>query len=127
MFTGNSRFIPSDVSSQNLGYDILSKVPFELQKGGAALRFLEVKGRVKGATKVTVSWTEALTSLNKRADYILALVELDGERLDVWYIKDPLLNDREIGHTIASKDKLVDSINLDIAKLKAVADQSFLA
>ncbi|MDR1872323.1 MAG: DUF3883 domain-containing protein [Deltaproteobacteria bacterium] len=120
-------YFPTDVSAHKFGYDIESKVPLESRSGGSALRFLEVKGRVKGATTVTVTRTETLTALNKRADYILALVELDEDRQDVWYVKDPMLNGREFGRIIANLDLEVVSINLDIAKLKAMADQSFLA
>ena len=45
----------------------------------ARLRFIEVKGRVTGATTVTVTKNEILTALNKPDDLILALVEVDGD------------------------------------------------
>jgi len=62
-------FEPVDVSAQNVGYDIESRVP-----GTGRLRFLEVKGRIAGATTVTVSRNEILTAFNKPDDFILALV-----------------------------------------------------
>ena len=40
------------------------------------MRFIEVKGRVAGATSVTITKNEILTALNKPDDYILALVEV---------------------------------------------------
>lgn len=64
-------FIPHDVSAEKRGYDIESRIP-----GTGRLRFIEVKGRVQGATSVTVTKNEILTALNKPDDYILALVEV---------------------------------------------------
>ncbi len=65
---------PRDVSKQNLGYDIESK---DDHRG--RLRFIEVKGRAKDATTVTVTRNEVLTCLNKPEDFYLAVVEVDGE------------------------------------------------
>ncbi|MEG3070482.1 MAG: DUF3883 domain-containing protein [Candidatus Syntrophopropionicum ammoniitolerans] len=39
--------------------------PGQAQPGGATLRFIEVKGRAKGATTVTVTKNEILTAFNK--------------------------------------------------------------
>lgn len=52
--------MPRDVSADKCGYDIESRVPTE-----GRLRFLEVKGRIQGATSVTVTRNEILTALNK--------------------------------------------------------------
>ena len=69
-------FEPVDRESDKLGYDIESRV-----LGTGKLRFIEVKGRIQGATTVTVTKNEVLTSLNKPDDYILAIVEFqNGER-----------------------------------------------
>ena len=54
---------PVDRETDKLGYDIESRVP-----GTGKLRFIEVKGRVAGASTVTVTKNEILTSLNKPAD-----------------------------------------------------------
>ena len=59
---------PSDVSRDNVGYDILSRTP-------AGLRFVEVKGRAEGATTVTVTRNEIQTCLNEPDKYWLAVVE----------------------------------------------------
>ena len=64
-------FVPRDVSADKCGYDIESRVPAE-----GRLRFLEVKGRIQGATSVTVTKNEILTALNKPEAFILALVEV---------------------------------------------------
>jgi hypothetical protein len=68
-------FMPKDVSREKLGWDI------ESQAGEGKLRFIEVKGRVEGATTVTVTKKEILAALNKPDDFILAVVEVvfDGE------------------------------------------------
>ena len=64
-------YVPTDVVSQKLGYDVESVVP-----GTGKLRFLEVKGRVKGASTVTITKNEILTAFNKPDDFILALVQV---------------------------------------------------
>lgn len=63
---------PLDVSAQNLGWDIESRIP-----GAGKLRFLEVKGRITGAKTITVSKNEILAGLNKPDDYFLVVVEID--------------------------------------------------
>ena len=63
-------FEPIDREFEKLGYDIESRVP-----GTGRLRFIEVKGRVSGAPTITVTRNEILYSLNKPADFILAIVE----------------------------------------------------
>lgn len=74
----NDGFTPSDVSTENVGYDIESVIPMERRHGGPCLRFIEVKGRQKGSTTITVTRNEILTALNKPDEYILAIVEVDG-------------------------------------------------
>ena len=85
-------FIPQDVHTQNLGYDIESMIPTDKQDGTACLRFIEVKGRIKGATDVIVTKNEILTALNKPNDFILALVEVDGDITHTTYLKRPFVN-----------------------------------
>jgi hypothetical protein len=62
---------PKDVSQEKCGYDIESRIP---QTG--QLRFIEVKGRIAGASTVTVTKNEIITALNKPEDFILALVQV---------------------------------------------------
>ena len=81
-------FAPVDVSTQNKGYDIESKIPAELRDAdGTTLRFIEVKGRAKGATSVTVTKNEILTALNEPEQFILAIVEVDRDYTYTTYLK----------------------------------------
>lgn len=66
-------YFPTDVSAEKRGYDIESLRP------DGSLRFIEVKGRVKGADTVSVTKNEVLTALNKPDDYYLVLVIIDGD------------------------------------------------
>ena len=52
-------------------------------------RFIEVKGRAAGAETVTVTKNEILTALNKPEEFILAIVELDGDASTVRYVRKP--------------------------------------
>ena len=45
--------------------------------GTGKIRFIEVKGRIQGATTVTVSKNEILAGLNKPDEFFLAVVEVD--------------------------------------------------
>lgn len=83
-------FEPVDVSRDNVGYDVESRIPIDKRDAsGASLRFIEVKGRAAGATTVTVSKNEILTALNKPDEYILAVVEVDGSNTKTIYLKQP--------------------------------------
>ena len=82
---------PSDVSTSKCGYDVESYVPEEMRQRleAYALRLIEVKGRAKGATTVTISKNEILTGLNKTDEFILAIVEVDGANTKTIYLKNP--------------------------------------
>jgi len=84
-------FQPSDVSAAKCGYDIESFVPENMRPTMEAytLRLIEVKGRIKGATTVTISKNEILTGLNKTDEFILAIVEVDGTNTRTIYLKNP--------------------------------------
>lgn len=88
----NLGFTPKDVSSTKCHYDIESTVPDE-----GRLRFIEVKGRIIDATTITVTKTEILTALNKPEDFILAFVEVDGEKTKVRYIRKPFQKEPDFG------------------------------
>lgn len=91
---------PKDVSADNVGYDIESAVPAELRsENGNVLRFIEVKGRVAGADQVMVTKNEILTALNSPDQYILAVVEVDGNRTKTTYIQQPFHNPPDFGAT----------------------------
>lgn len=109
-------FIPHDVSAAKIGYDVESDIPKELRHDTTCLRFIEVKGRTKGATSVTVSKNEILTGLNKPEEYILAIVEVDGQTTHTVYLKRPFRN---------APDFTATSVNFDIADLVKNAEIVF--
>lgn len=100
-------FTPKDVSAAKCGYDVESHIPVALRtESTASLRFIEVKGRAKGATTVIVTKNEILTALNKPEEFILALVEVDGSNTKTTYLKKPFTNapdfsSRYVVHDIA--------------------------
>jgi superfamily II DNA or RNA helicase len=101
---------PVDRELEKLGYDIESRDPRT-----GRLRFLEVKGRVAGAATITVTKNEILYSLNKPADFILAIVEfLPGDAHRVHYVRRPFRREPDFG---------VTSVNYDFAELLARSEQ----
>ena len=96
-------FVPTDRETEKLGYDIESRVP-----GTGKLRFIEVKGRITGAPTITVTKNEILYSLNKPDDFILAIVEFDGDANRVHYVRRPFQREPDFG---------VTSVNYDFAEL----------
>jgi len=87
-------FSPRDVSAQNLGYDVESEIGAD-----GRLRFIEVKGRARGADTVTVTKNEILTALNKPDEFILALVEVDGDSTMPRYVRRPFQREPDFGVT----------------------------
>ena len=85
-----------DVSAEKCGWDITAHVP---QEGGPGAplknaRHIEVKGRVKGAQTVTLSRNEICYAVNQKDKFILAIVLIDGEKIEgPFYIRN--LFDRE--------------------------------
>jgi hypothetical protein len=78
-------FDPTDREFEKLGYDIESRVT-----ATGKLRFIEVKGRISGATTITVTKNEILYSFNKPDDFILAIVEyLDADTHRIHYLRRP--------------------------------------
>ena len=100
--------IPKDVSADKVGYDIESTIPEDHRGGGNCLRFIEVKGRQKGSTTVTVTKNEILTALNKPDEFVLAIVEVDGDQTHAVYLKNPFNAAPDIGAT---------SVNYELADL----------
>ena len=96
-------YFPRDVSTDKCGYDIESSIP-----GTGKLRFIEVKGRVKGAETVTITKNEILTALNKPDDFILAIVEVDGDEATTNYVTRPFQREPDFD---------VTSVNYDLTKL----------
>jgi hypothetical protein len=100
-------FEPRSVASDNVGYDIESRIP-----GTGKLRFIEVKGRVQGASTVSVTKNEILTALNKPDDFVLAIVSVDGVSGTPVYVWQPFQRE---------PDFAVTSVNYDLTELLARA------
>ena len=102
-------FEPTDREFEKRGYDIESRIP-----GTGKLRFIEVKGRISGATNILATRNEILYSLNKPEDYILAIVEFLGENNHrVHYVRQPFQREPDFGAT---------SVNYDFAGLLVRAE-----
>ena len=98
----------TDVSDQKCGWDITS-IPMTSNGIAAESRHIEVKGRAKGQTTVTVTHNEILYALNQKEKFILAIVLVDGERHEgPYYIRAPFTHEPEPGTV---------SLNMDLAKL----------
>lgn len=110
-------FTPRDVSAAKCGYDIESHIPEELRtEATASLRFIEVKGRARGADNVIVTKNEILTALNKPEEFILAIVEVDGDSTRTTYLKKPF----KTAPDFASR-----AVVFDMAELTAHAEVVF--
>ena len=100
---------PSDVSGDNLGYDIESYDP----RAGIT-RFIEVKGRRAGAETVTVTRNEILTALNSPERYILAIVQVeDGQAREPRYVRQPFTKEPEA---------FAESVNYELSELLAMSE-----
>ena len=66
---------PREMPHNNEGYDIESADP----KEPGRLRFIEVKGKAVGKTTVTVSATQIRYCCNQPENWILAIVQIDGD------------------------------------------------
>lgn len=84
-------FAPRDVSAEKCGWDITSAQPSQ----GDILpddRLIEVKGRAKGATTITLTKNEIIAALNKPDQFWLAivLVNEDDTTEGPYYINGPV-------------------------------------
>jgi superfamily II DNA or RNA helicase len=101
---------PRNVSAERCGYDIESRDP-----ASGELFFIEVKGRVAGATSVTVTKNEILTGLNKPEQFILALVLVNEEKADrPVYVRRPFAREPDFG---------VTSVNYSLNELLSRGEQ----
>lgn len=99
-----------DVSAQKCGWDLTSYVPAAVDGKIPESRHIEVKGRVKGATTVTVTKNEIFHSWNQGKKYHLAIVlvgeddSIDGPH----YITHPFKEEPGWG---------ISSVNYDLREL----------
>jgi hypothetical protein len=104
-----------DVSDQKCGWD-LSSYPPPVDGKQNQVRHIEVKGRIKGATTVTITRNEILYAFNQSDKFILAIV-LVGEDDSVegpFYIREPFTEEPGWG---------VASINYDLGELLSKAEE----
>lgn len=105
-----------DVSAEKCGWDITARPP----KHDGKLpddRHIEVKGRTKDQSTITVSRNEIIYGLNQKAKFLLAIVMVDGDSHEgPYYICNPFNSEPDFG---------VASINYDLGDLlsKAVAPE----
>lgn len=100
-------FEPVDREFEKVGYDIESRDP----KTGR-LRLIEVKGRVSGAATITVTKNEILYSINTPEEFILAIVEFEGDSHKLHYLRRPFQREPDFN---------VTSVNYNFAELLARA------
>ncbi|HWR58283.1 MAG TPA: DUF3883 domain-containing protein [Thermodesulfovibrionales bacterium] len=75
---------------------------------------MHTQGRVTGARTVTITKNEILTALNKPQDFILAIVEVDGDKSVPRYVRHPFKRE---------PDFCVTSVNYDLGELLAKAEE----
>lgn len=103
-----------DVSAQKCGWDVTS-LPKAVDGRLPPSRHIEVKGRAKGSSTVTVTRNEILYGLNQQDKFILAIVLVDGDQCEgPFYVTKPFTQE---------PDWAVTSINLDLDQLLAKAER----
>ena len=99
-----------DVSSQKCGWDITARPPMTDGKLPED-RHIEVKGRAKGQSTITVSRNEVMYGLNQKEKFLLAIVLVDADDYEgPFYVREPLTQE---------PDWAVSSVNLDLETLLA--------
>ena len=102
-----------DVSADKCGWDITARPPINADGSLKQDRHIEVKGRSKGQTTITVSRNEILYALNQADKFLLAIVLVEGDSAEgPFYIRQPFTKEPDLG---------VASINYDLADLLARA------
>lgn len=101
-----------DVSAEKCGWDVTS-IPALVDGKIPTSRHIEVKGRVKGSSTITVTKNEILYGLNQADKFILAIVLVDGDQHEgPYYVTKPFTQE---------PDWAVSSINLDLNELLSKA------
>ena len=92
-----------DVSAQKCGWDITAVTPQNLT------RHIEVKGRHIDADTVIVTANEVLEALNQGEKFILAIVRIDGDRVDgPHYIRKPF--EKELEGSVVSVNHSIKNL-----------------
>ncbi len=102
-----------DVSIEKCGWDITSMPPMKEGRLSEP-RHIEVKGRAKGQTTITVTKNEIITALNQSDKFLLAIVLVEGDRCEgPYYVRNPFSQE---------PDWAVTSLNLDLDELLKKAE-----
>ncbi|WP_250655180.1 helicase-related protein [Alkalimarinus coralli] len=110
-------FEVKDVGAEKCGWDVTSRPPANADGSIRPDRHIEVKGRAKGKSTITVSRNEIIYGLNQADKFMLAIVIVDGEEFEgPYYVKTPFTAEPDFG---------VASINYDLSDLlsKAVSPE----
>lgn len=103
----------TDVSALKCGWDVTSEAKSPADPD--PVRHIEVKGRIKGASTITVTRNEVMYGLNQAAKFMLAIVLIDGDQHDgPHYVRAPFQQEPDWATT---------SVNFDLAKLIEKAQQ----
>lgn len=106
-------FEVEDVSLEKCGWDITSRPPH--CDGGIikSNRHIEVKGRLKGCSTITLTRNEICYAVNQSDKFILAVVLIDGDKTEgPYYIKNHFSQEPETDAV---------SINYDLADMLRVS------
>ena len=104
-----------DVSAEKCGWDITSQPPV-IEGRLPDARHIEVKGRAKGQSTITVSRNEIIYALNQAKQFILAIVIVEEETFQgPHYIRNPFHQEPDFG---------VASVNYELKDLlsKSIPD-----
>lgn len=98
-----------DVSGEKCGWDITARSPANPDGSIKPDRHIEVKGRAKGQSTITVSRNEIIYALNQADKFILAIVLVDGDEYEgPFYVRQPFMQEPDWAET---------SKNLDLGQL----------
>jgi len=102
-----------DVGAEKCGWDVTSRPPANADGSIKPDRHIEVKGRAKGQSTITVSRNEIIYGLNQSDKFILAIVIVDGDSHEgPFYVQKPFTVEPDFG---------VASINYDLSDLLSKA------
>ena len=103
-----------DVSAEKCGWDITSIPPAQDGKL-PQVRHIEVKGRAKGQSTITITRNEILYGLNQADKFILAIVLVDGDQYEgPFYVRNPFKQEPDWG--VSSQNWSLDQL-LDMSEL----------
>jgi len=98
-----------DVSHEKCGWDITARPKPNDDRSLKPDRHIEVKGRAKGQSTITVSRNEIIYALNQADKFLLAIVLVDGDAYEgPYYVRNPFSAEPDFG---------VASINYNLDEL----------